>query len=1046
MSIGLVFAACGAPGDEAGRGENEEIGQVRQAIGGSFDLNGFRGTWTQVGRPHLAIKIATCGPQKLFALNDDFRLYANTTGGNDAGWSFVDHPSSAREIACDGKELFALNFDKNLYATTYSANLLTLNGFQFRGFPFQAGNISGGYDILVAHNVDRNMYTSDPSGANLRGSDASWVHRGLAHQASRVTAAGRLDPLTNTRKVRGFALNDDDSLWYNDTLLSGAFTQLPASGIALAEISAAAPNVLYGLADTKELWRLDLKEINCTDSIDNDSDARIDAHDPDCFGTPPAAKEWEVAGEYGWGPLFWEADVATIRAQRDAGKRIVDIDVVNANPLRMNVVFSANSGALQREWEFYPRLSESQIKPTADALGLQPVFVKPYSDGGTFYAVVMVKPPTATSWELAVNWTFSQLATRSVTSRLVDFEPMPTGSGFVAVFDQQAPFRVLLSHGAAEGILTWLDDNPGQRLVAWRTIPGGFGALSQLDTSGVRNWKQMRLTRDKLVAMYGRQYSRPVDIEPRSDGTYDALFIDNGLPTSAPAHSFNGAATFDNVIKSYMKDYAVPGMGLALVKNGRLIYTKGYGVAHAQVPGVSAEVQAAPNTLFRIGSVSKSITAAAFMKFLERVPAPTWNGVPVTPETFVFKDILKNALNVGPTYQSGDYDGIKFKHLLSHSAGFPGYWNPIVMTRTIASQLSPPISTTPTCQQTIKWMLSQPIPPPDGSKPRGGTNVPPAPGTQYAYFNTGPCAVSAALEVMSGKTFENFVRDELMTPRNLQNDILPSSDFFSLRAARESRHHASLADFLQGRDTVSPPALVELPSTQTVEIAYGGIPLVNGNMTGGFAASPVGFARFVAGLDGTRTPRIVSQTSWNTMKAPSGVPGPVLGFHVFTNTGRGYQTHGGAVEGGFGHYATHGGDGFIWTVFGNSSPWIRCGARIWANRDFTGQDFCLGYGWYSRQTFKDLGIAIPDNFGSSLEVAPGVKVTIYDLDNFGGTQLVRRESDRDLSGPHVNVERIMSSIVVEPSRDLEGELWNAYQATKTIVNNTPGDLFTLYGM
>jgi hypothetical protein len=236
----LAIPACGASGDDAASGEKENVAQVRQGIGGTFDLNGFRGTWTQVGHPYLAIKIATCGPQKLFALNDDFRLYANTTGGNDAGWSYVSYPASAREIACDGKELFALNYDKNLYATTYSADLRTLNGFVWRGYPSGSGNLSAGYDILVSHNVDRNMYTSDPSGSNLRGSDASWTYRALAHQASRVTAAGRVDPLTNRRAVRGFALNDNDSLWYNDTLLTGSWTQLPASGIDLTEISAAA--------------------------------------------------------------------------------------------------------------------------------------------------------------------------------------------------------------------------------------------------------------------------------------------------------------------------------------------------------------------------------------------------------------------------------------------------------------------------------------------------------------------------------------------------------------------------------------------------------------------------------------------------------------------------------------------------------------------------------------------------------------------------------------------------------------------------------------
>jgi len=1049
IGIGLALSACGTPGDQASRGENETISQVRQGIGGTFDLNGFRGTWTQVGHPYLAIKIATCGSQKLFALNDDFRLYANTTGGNDAGWSYVSYPASAREIACDGKELFALNYDKNLYATTYSADLRILNGFVWRGYPYNTGNISAGYDILVAHNLDRNMYTSDPSGSNLRGSDASWTSRALAHQASRVTAAGRVDPLTNRRAVRGFALNDNDSLWYNDTLLSGSWTQLPASGIALAEISAAAANVVYALADNKDLWRLDLKEINCTDAADNDNDARIDAHDPDCFGTAPAPKEWEVAGEYGWGPLYWDADVATIAAQRAAGKRIVDLDVVSANPLRMTVAFAANTGAVQREWEFYPRLSQAQINPTADALGLQPVLVKPYSDGGTFYAVVMVKPPTVTSWEVAFNWTFTQLAQRSVTSRLVDFEPMPTGSGFVAVFDQRTPFRSLLNHGVAEGIITWLDDNPGQRLVAWRQIPGGFAALSQADSSGVRNWKHLRLTREKVFGVLGMEYSRPVDIEPRSDGLYDAILIDNGVPTTGPpSNPFAGAAAFDNVIKSYMKDIGVPGMGLALVKNGRLIYTKGYGVAQVQLPGVFNEELAAPNTLFRIGSVSKTITSAAFQKFLERTPAPTWNTIPVTVETFVFKDILKNALGVTSGYQSADYDGIRFKHLLSHTAGFTGSnWNPITDTRNIAAALG--ITTTPTCKQTMKWMMTQPIPPPDNTQPRGGTNVPPAPGTVFSYFNTGPCAVAAALEVMTGKTFEDFVRDEVMTPYGLQNDIVPSSDWFLARKPRESRHHASLSDYLDGSDMVV-PAVLEMGTSPLVPFAYGGIPLVNGNMTGGFAASPVGFARFIAGLNGTKTPRIVTEAHWADMTtnySVPGFPGTTISLHVFRNLTTNYFTHGGSVGGGFGVYITHPVDNVIITVFGNATPGASCPLWIYPGRNFVGTPYCIPGGWFDRTALSKLWVPVPDNVGGSLRIAPGFTVTLYDANNLTGTQLVRRESDPDLSGPHTNMENRMSSIKVDAiPRNYEAEVWAAYQSVKPLVDAaTTLNLFPQYG-
>ncbi len=79
---------------------------------------------------------------------------------------------------------------------------------------------------------------------------------------------------------------------------------------------------------------------------------------------------------------------------------------------------------------------------------------------------------------------------------------------------------------------------------------------------------------------------------------------------SALAQSINNAE-IDTIITQQMQRYAVPGMGLALVKDGKIVYTKGYGVRDTKT---NAPVNA--DTLFAIGSVTKSFTSLGIMQLV----------------------------------------------------------------------------------------------------------------------------------------------------------------------------------------------------------------------------------------------------------------------------------------------------------------------------------------------------------------------------------------------------------------------------------------------
>lgn len=63
----------------------------------------------------------------------------------------------------------------------------------------------------------------------------------------------------------------------------------------------------------------------------------------------------------------------------------------------------------------------------------------------------------------------------------------------------------------------------------------------------------------------------------------------------------------DQFITARMQEWKVPGLSIAVVKNGQVIYTKGYGLRNTK-----ENLPVTPQTLFAIGSITKSFTALAF--------------------------------------------------------------------------------------------------------------------------------------------------------------------------------------------------------------------------------------------------------------------------------------------------------------------------------------------------------------------------------------------------------------------------------------------------
>src|SRR6187551_1708091 len=90
-----------------------------------------------------------------------------------------------------------------------------------------------------------------------------------------------------------------------------------------------------------------------------------------------------------------------------------------------------------------------------------------------------------------------------------------------------------------------------------------------------------------------------------------ALFLTIATALSALAQDAL-TTKVDEFIKSEMEKQKIPGVSLAVVKDGKPVIVKGYGFANLE-----HQVPVKPETIFQSGSVGKQFTATAVMLLVE---------------------------------------------------------------------------------------------------------------------------------------------------------------------------------------------------------------------------------------------------------------------------------------------------------------------------------------------------------------------------------------------------------------------------------------------
>lgn len=204
----------------------------------------------------------------------------------------------------------------------------------------------------------------------------------------------------------------------------------------------------------------------------------------------------------------------------------------------------------------------------------------------------------------------------------------------------------------------------------------------------------------------------------------------------------------DTQICQTLERWQVPAASLAIVKNGKLAYSKAYGYSDLEL-----KKAATPKSLFRLGSISKIFTSIATLQLVEQgrlkldTPAIGLLNYPASSSS---------AIRARDTRQSQ----ITVANLLTCTAGWDRVNNGDPMFMPLAKKAAEEYSPTlrPSPESIIKYQLDRPL---DFD-----------PGSRFSYSNLGYCILGQIIEKISACSYSDYVRERLLNPLGL-NSLRP---------------------------------------------------------------------------------------------------------------------------------------------------------------------------------------------------------------------------------------------------------------------------------
>lgn len=316
-----------------------------------------------------------------------------------------------------------------------------------------------------------------------------------------------------------------------------------------------------------------------------------------------------------------------------------------------------------------------------------------------------------------------------------------------------------------------------------------------------------------------------------------------GLPPADAAIPATGAAdrrlaSFDRLMVDFLRKRRIPGAALAIAKDGRLVYARGFGYAD-----VENKDPVEPDALFRIASLSKPITAVAVLQLIEQ-------------NRLRFTDKGASLLEIKPYLSDTAFfderiQEITIQQLLQHRGGWDRErsLDPMFLSVKIARTL----------------LKTSPAEPDDILRYTFGRRLDFDPGSRYAYANVGYCVLGRIIERVTGESYEQHVRANVLAPLGITRMRMG-------RTLPSERADGEVCYYTPGGETGSSvfPGEVGLP----VPRPYGCWALEGMDASGGWIGSAIDLVRFAAAFDDPHhSPLLKSSTiSLMTMR-PAGRAG-----------------------------------------------------------------------------------------------------------------------------------------------------------------------------
>jgi len=228
--------------------------------------------------------------------------------------------------------------------------------------------------------------------------------------------------------------------------------------------------------------------------------------------------------------------------------------------------------------------------------------------------------------------------------------------------------------------------------------------------------------------------------------------------TLATATHGAGADEVDDYIRLQQQKWHIPGVALAVIRDGRVVKEQAYGLADVE-QGVPVSL----DTVFEIGSITKQFTATAVMMLGEK------GKIGLDEKASAYLEALPGA-----------WKEVTIRQLLSHTSGIPDY--EAIMG--YGSYRNPMTSA-----QVFALVADKPKDFPSG--------------TRWSYSNTGYYLLTLILEKVSGEPYGEFLQKHILQPLGMLQtrtseplDIIP----------RRSAGYAYEQERLQNRDPMQPTA------------------------------------------------------------------------------------------------------------------------------------------------------------------------------------------------------------------------------------------------